>query len=88
MAYNFFIDSDIILDVLLERKPFFNDSYALFTAQYNNHVQLHTTASIILNVQYSGDRLLGKPVTRNAIKAFLSFIKICLTDKNNYYSGV
>ncbi len=81
MVYNFFIDSDILLDVLVERKPFFENSYELFKAQFNNQAQLYTTASIILNVQYSGDKLLGRTIAKAAIKELLSFIKICLTDK-------
>ncbi|MEP6682512.1 MAG: hypothetical protein ABJA35_04595, partial [Parafilimonas sp.] len=60
MAYNFFIDSDVFLDVLVERKPFVEESFELFKAQYNKLAQLYTTGSIILNVQYSGNKLLGK----------------------------
>lgn len=81
MAYNFFVDSDILLDVLVDRKPFVNESYELFKAQYNNLAQLYTTASIILNVQYTGNKLLGKIIAKNAIKELLSFIKICITSK-------
>ncbi|MEP6466946.1 MAG: hypothetical protein ABJB05_11610, partial [Parafilimonas sp.] len=39
------------------------------------------TGSIILNVQYSGNKLLGKVVAKAAVKELLLFIKICLTDK-------
>lgn len=81
MAYNFFIDSDILLDVLVERKPFFDNSFALFTAQYNNLIQLYTTASIILNIQYAGNKLLGKTQAKAAVQKILSFIKICVTEK-------
>ena len=81
MAYNFFIDSDVFLDVLIERKPFVEESFELFKAQHNNLAQLYTTASIILNVQYAGNKLIGKVPAKAAIKEFLSFIKICLTNK-------
>ena len=81
MAYNFFIDSDVFLDVLVERKPFFQESFELFKAQYNNLAQLHTTASVILNVQYIADKLIGKQAAKSAIKELLSFIKVCMTDK-------
>ena len=82
MAYNFFIDSDIFLDVLLDRKPFVEESFELFKAQYNKQAQLYTTSSIILNVQYTGNKLLGKSIAKSAIKELLVFVKICLTDKN------
>ncbi|HEX5151990.1 MAG TPA: PIN domain-containing protein [Parafilimonas sp.] len=82
MAYNFFIDSDVLLDVLLDRKPFVEESFELFKAQYNKQVQLFTTGTIVLNVQYTGSKLFGKTSAKAAIKELLSFMKICLTDKN------
>ena len=81
MAYNFFVDSDVLLDVLVERKPFVKESFELFKAQYTNLAQLYTTASVILNVQYAGNKLIGKIAAKNAIKEFLAFVKICLTNK-------
>lgn len=67
--------------MLVERKPFFPESFELFKAQYNNLAQLHTTASIILNVQYIAHKLLGKQAAKSAIKELVSFIKVCVTDK-------
>jgi len=81
MAYNLFVDSDVFIDVLVKRKPFVTESYELFKAQYNNKAQLFTTASIILNVQYTGNKLLGKAAAKTAIKKLLQFVKICLTSK-------
>ena len=57
MAYNIFIDADIILDVLLKREEFYRDSYAVFIFCEENGVNLYTSSSIILNVQYIGTRL-------------------------------
>ncbi len=82
MAYNFFIDSDILIDVLIDRKPFVEESFELFNAQYNKLAKLYTTASIILNVQYIGNKLLGKAGAKAAVKEMLLFVKICLSDKN------
>jgi predicted nucleic acid-binding protein len=81
MAYSFFIDSDVFLDVLVERKPFVQESFELFKAQYNKQAQLYTTASIILNVQYAGSKLIGKTAARAAIKELLLFVRICIADK-------
>jgi predicted nucleic acid-binding protein len=57
MAYNIFIDADIILDVLLKREDFYKDSYAIFVFCEENGIHLYTSSSIILNVQYIGTRL-------------------------------
>ena len=60
MAYNIFIDSDIILDVLLKRVDFYKDSYAIFVLCEQEEVILYTSSSIILNVQYIGGRISSK----------------------------
>lgn len=60
MAYNIFIDSDIILDVLLKRGDFYKDSYAIFVLCEQEEVILYTSSSIILNVQYIGGRISSK----------------------------
>ena len=60
MAYNIFIDSDIILDVLLKRENFYETSYAIFVLSEQDEVILYTSSSIILNVQYIGGRILSK----------------------------
>lgn len=60
MAYNIFIDSDIILDVLLKREGFYEDSYAIFVLCEQEYVVLYTSSSIILNVQYIGGRISSK----------------------------
>ncbi len=48
MAYNIFIDSDIILDVLLKREEFYKDSYAIFILCEQEEVILYTSSSIII----------------------------------------
>ena len=57
MAYNIFIDADIILDVLLKREEFYKDSYSIFILCEENDINLYTSSSIILNVQYIGTKL-------------------------------
>ena len=57
MAYNIFIDADIILDVLLKREDFYKDSYAVFILSEEDDINLYSSSSIILNVQYIGTRM-------------------------------
>lgn len=57
MAYNIFIDPDIILDVLLKRQEFYKESYAVFVFCEENSIKLYTSSSIILNVQHIGTKL-------------------------------
>ncbi|MBK9330079.1 MAG: PIN domain-containing protein [Sphingobacteriales bacterium] len=50
--YNVFIDSDIILDFLSERKPFFKDAKQILTYASLKKIKLHTSAIIYANVFY------------------------------------
>ena len=77
MAHNLFIDTDIILDVLLKRESFYKESYAIFNLSETQKVKLYTSSSIIINVQYIGDKLSGKKNTASAIKYMVeNFVEI------------
>ena len=78
MAYNVFIDADIILDVLLKREEFYRDSYAVFIFCEENGVNLYTSSSIILNVQYIGTKLspYKKNVASNIYYLLENFLEI------------
>lgn len=60
MASNIFLDSDVILDVLIKREGFYKESYAIFVLCEQEDVVLYTSSSIILNVQYIGGRISSK----------------------------
>ena len=60
MLNNLFIDTDIILDILLNRPEFFDDSSAIFQKFENDEALLFTSTSIIINAQYVGQKQIGK----------------------------
>jgi predicted nucleic acid-binding protein len=76
MLNNLFIDTDIILDILLDRKEFFNDSSAIFQKFENRKVLLFTSASIIINAQYVGQKQIGKNQCKFAINYLLDYFLI------------
>lgn len=81
MAYNFFLDSDIILDFLMERRPHYENSNQLFEKRVNGTINLYTTASVILNVQYLSQKIIGKERSVALIKNLLSLFNICISSK-------
>jgi predicted nucleic acid-binding protein len=82
MAHNIFIDSDIILDVLLRREDFYKDSYAIFIMCEREEVVLYTSSSIILNVQYIGGRISTKKTVAETIYYLVeNFIEVINPDK-------
>lgn len=77
MAYNIFIDSDIILDVLLKREDFYKNSYAIFILCEQEDVILYTSSSVILNVQYIGGRISSKKTVAKTIYYLIeNFIEV------------
>ena len=95
MDYNLFIDSDILLDILLIRHPHFDDSLFLFSLQTENQVQLFTTPSIILNTNYIAHKQYNKEKAKRGISEIIKMVEIIETSKielvncfNNNYIDV
>ena len=77
MVSNLFLDTDIILDVLLKREIFYKESYAIFDLCEIENVKLYTSSSIIINVQYIGAKISNNKKTASAIKYMVeNFIEI------------
>lgn len=95
MDYNLFIDSDILLDILLVRHPHFEDSVSLFSLRIENEVQLFTSPSIILNTNYIAHKQFDKEKAKKGVSEILKFVEIIETSKedlvncfNNNYTDV
>lgn len=82
MAYNIFIDSDVILDVLLKREEFYKESYGIFILCEQEEVILYTSSSIILNVQYVGGKISSKSTVAKTIYYLIeNFIEVINPNK-------
>ena len=76
MDYKLFLDSDVILDVVLQRDGFYQNSYPLFKMAEDQTVLLYTSTPIIMNVQYLSCKLIGKNKAIEGIKYLLNFFEI------------
>ena len=76
MDYKLFLDADVILDVVLQREVFFQNSYPLFKMAEEQDVLLHTSSSVIMNVQYLSAKFIGKNKAVEGIKYLLDFLEI------------
>ncbi|MEO8822872.1 MAG: PIN domain-containing protein [Ginsengibacter sp.] len=76
MDYNLFIDSNVILDVVLQREGFYQNSYPLFKLAEDQTILLYTSTSIIMNVQYISCKFIGKSEAIEGIKYLLNFFEI------------
>ncbi|GHT70640.1 PIN domain-containing protein [Spirochaetia bacterium] len=68
MKKQIFIDSDIILDLLAQRKPFYDHAAELFTIAYNSKIELYTTAVVLANVFYILRKTKGNEGAKRQLK--------------------
>ena len=78
MAFkNLFVDSDVILDLLLERQPFYKFSQTLLNSSNQGECYLCTSALVIANVHYFLSKSLkDKSIAKQQIKLLSHFISI------------
>ncbi|MBR4823612.1 MAG: PIN domain-containing protein [Spirochaetaceae bacterium] len=63
-----FVDTDVILDLLAERIPFFHFSAVLFTFAEMNKLELYTSPLILANTFYILRKQLGNDEAKNALR--------------------
>ncbi len=73
---NLFIDTNIIIDLVADRKPFSKWAYEIFKAQKTREHILFTSSSSILTTYYILEKHLGPSKARKAVKTILDRLKI------------
>lgn len=77
MAYkHLYVDSDVLLDMLLERDPFFGYTQILLNQSKLKQVRLSTSTLVIANIHYIASRKLGANISKENIKRLLKLIDI------------
>ena len=71
-----FIDSDVLLDLLLDKKPFSEDTATLIEASIASDVTLYTSSLSIANMHYIIGRLETKKKADSKIKKILKIMSI------------
>ena len=77
-----FIDSDIILDLLAQRKSFYDYSAQIFSLAYEKELELFTTAVAYANVFYILRKIKGAEETKRQLKNLRLLIKILPVSEN------
>jgi predicted nucleic acid-binding protein len=77
-----FVDSDIILDLLAERQPFYKSAADFFTYAYQNKFILYTTAVIFANVFYILRKIIGNDAAKQKLKDLRLIVHILPIDEN------
>jgi len=76
-----FIDSDIILDLLCKRNPFYNFAAEVFTLGDTKNIELITTSLVFANVFYILRKLLGIDRAKELLRKLRIIIGIISVDE-------
>lgn len=77
-----FIDTNIILDLLLKRTPFYKSAESIFSLADKNKIDLVVSALSIANAHYIISSIKSKTIAREAIAKFKVLVTIVsLSDK-------
>ncbi len=73
-------DTNIVLDVLLNRKPFVENSKELWQAVDDGRLMGYVTATTLTNIFYIARKLVGLDKARAAVKVCLDTFEVCPVD--------
>lgn len=72
----YFVDTDVIIDLLANRQPHFHFSAVLFTLAEMNKIELFTTTTVIVNTFYLLRKQLGNEAAKNALRKLRLIIHV------------
>jgi predicted nucleic acid-binding protein len=71
-----FADTDIVLDLLAEREPFYKGAAILFSMADNNEIKLHVSALSFANAQYVLRKKLADREARKTLQSFKVLVTV------------
>lgn len=74
-------DTNVILDVLLNREPFANEAAQLFSAVEEGMLQGMLAATTITTIFYLGTKVLGQAAAKKAITQLLSLFEVAIINR-------
>jgi predicted nucleic acid-binding protein len=83
MAYNkLFIDSDVLLDGILVREPYFKNSLDVILLADNERFTCFTSVHCIVNIHYLIKKRLGEQPARQTLRRLTAKLKIVKEDSD------
>ena len=71
-----FLDTNVIIDLLADRKPFSNSAYIIFREAKNGNCELYTSSNSILTTFYILEQNIGSKQANRVIETVLKRIEI------------
>lgn len=82
MASKILLDTNIVLDLILEREPFIEDTLKLFQKIENRQLEGFITATTITNLFYILRKARGRSTAIAAIQQLLALLQLCPVDRH------
>ncbi len=76
------LDTDVNLDFILQRQPFFAEADKIFFHCSNGNFEAYTCDITPINIFYIGRKEIGRQKTVQAITDLLMMVKICTSKKS------
>jgi len=75
------LDTDVVLDLLLDRPGFADHAAAIWEANEQGRLEAHVSAITPVNVYYIARKLKGAEKARQAVAELLSALRVCPLDR-------
>lgn len=76
------VDTNIILDNLLERVPFFRDAKTLLQTIKYRQIQGYITATTLTDIFYIARKNKGIEMAKQDVSDLLAIMQVCTVDRN------
>ncbi len=88
MIRSVYLDSDIIIDYLYAREPFFQESVQLISLIENKQIKGSISSLIVWNIFYILAKYTNEKTARELIKEFITIIEIIPIDEKIINQGL
>ena len=78
---NLLIDTNIILDLLAKRHPFYNPAAELFSLTDKKKIKLYTSSISIINTNYILSKILSEKEAKEILRKFRILVNILSCDE-------
>lgn len=75
------IDTNIILDLLAKRDPFYDFAAEIFSLADTNKIELYTSSISIINTNYILSKILSEKEAREILRKFRILVKVLSCDE-------
>jgi predicted nucleic acid-binding protein len=82
------LDTDVILDLFLDREPFAENAAVLWKAHETGHLTAYISAITPVNLFYVARKLKGYELARQAVTELLNSLPVCLVNLTVLQNGL